>query len=56
MELLLNMKEIIKIIKRNLKLISLINTASSDKVPNPLNTKLNPICHLLTLLGAHPTW
>jgi hypothetical protein len=20
---------------------------------NPLNTKLNPICHLLTLLGAH---
>jgi hypothetical protein len=22
---------------------------------NPLNTKLNPICHLLALLGAHPT-
>jgi hypothetical protein len=21
---------------------------------NPLNTKLNPICHLLALLGAHP--
>jgi len=21
---------------------------------NPLNTKLNPICHLLGLLGAHP--
>jgi len=21
---------------------------------NPLNTELNPICHLLTLLGAHP--
>jgi len=20
---------------------------------NPLNAKLNPICHLLTLLGAH---
>ena len=20
---------------------------------NPLNTKLNPICHLLALLGAH---
>jgi hypothetical protein len=20
----------------------------------PLNTKLNPICHLLSLLGAHP--
>jgi hypothetical protein len=21
---------------------------------NPLNTKLNPICHFLALLGAHP--
>jgi len=21
---------------------------------NPLNSKLNPICHLLALLGAHP--
>jgi hypothetical protein len=21
---------------------------------NPLNVKLNPICHLLALLGAHP--
>jgi hypothetical protein len=21
---------------------------------NPLNTKLNPTCHLLALLGAHP--
>jgi hypothetical protein len=24
------------------------------QVINPLNTKLNPICHLLALLGAHP--
>jgi hypothetical protein len=23
-------------------------------VPNPLNAKLNPICHLLALLGAQP--
>jgi len=23
-------------------------------VLNPLNTKLNPICHLLALLGANP--
>jgi hypothetical protein len=23
-------------------------------VINALNTKLNPICHLLALLGAHP--
>jgi hypothetical protein len=22
--------------------------------PNPLNAELNPICHLLALLGAHP--
>jgi hypothetical protein len=22
---------------------------------NPLNSKLNPICHLLALLGAHPS-
>jgi len=21
---------------------------------NPLNTEVNPICHLLVLLGAHP--
>ena len=25
-----------------------------NKVLNPLNAELNPICHLLTLLGAHP--
>jgi hypothetical protein len=24
------------------------------KAINPLNTELNPICHLLALLGAHP--
>jgi hypothetical protein len=24
-------------------------------VLNPLNAELNPICHLLALLGAHPT-
>ena len=23
---------------------------------NPLNAELNPICHLLTLLGAHPVF
>ena len=26
----------------------------SAVVINPLNAKLNPICHLLALLGAHP--
>jgi hypothetical protein len=25
-----------------------------EKGINPLNTELNPICHLLALLGAHP--
>jgi hypothetical protein len=24
------------------------------KAFNPLNAKINPICHLLALLGAHP--
>jgi hypothetical protein len=24
------------------------------EIINPLNAELNPICHLLTLLGAHP--
>ena len=28
-------------------------TATSGKLNNPLNAKLNPICHLLALLGAH---
>ena len=28
--------------------------ASSPPCLNPLNAELNPICHLLTLLGAHP--
>jgi len=23
---------------------------------NPLNAKLNPICHLLALLGTHPVF
>jgi hypothetical protein len=26
---------------------------TTDEVINPLNTELNPICHLLALLGAH---
>ena len=25
-----------------------------DSVLNPLKAELNPICHLLALLGAHP--
>jgi len=27
-----------------------------DKTINPLNAELNPICHLLALLGAHHTF
>jgi hypothetical protein len=26
----------------------------SNNVFSPLNAKLNPICHLLVLIGAHP--
>jgi len=26
----------------------------SENVFNSLNAKLNPICHLLAMLGAHP--
>jgi hypothetical protein len=29
------------------------NTSGNHKRFNPLNTKLNPICHLLALLEAH---
>jgi hypothetical protein len=31
-----------------------IATVSNNSHINPLNAKLNPICHLLALLGAHP--
>jgi hypothetical protein len=27
---------------------------NTEKYINPLNAELNPICHLLVLLGAHP--
>jgi hypothetical protein len=30
------------------------NCNKMTPIINPLNTKLNPICHLLALLGAHP--
>jgi len=29
------------------------DTRTVEKIFNPLNAKLNPICHLLALLGAH---
>jgi len=29
------------------------NSLSQDTAFNPLNAELNPICHLLALLGAH---
>ena len=32
---------------------SLGYTASHDMKVNPLNAELNPICHLLALVGAH---
>jgi hypothetical protein len=30
------------------------DTRTVKKIFNPLNAKLNPICHFLALLGAHP--
>jgi hypothetical protein len=37
----------------NVKLIPDTFCLKSNYI-NPLNAKLNPICHLLALLGAHP--
>jgi hypothetical protein len=34
-------------------LVRMSITAWEKTVLNPLNAKLNPICHLLALLGAH---
>jgi len=31
----------------------LMTTMKDDSNVNPLNAELNPICHLLALLGAH---
>jgi hypothetical protein len=49
------------IVIRNIRdLVSRVKTAvychilTGVIVLNPLNAKLNPICHLLALLGAHP--
>ena len=36
-----------RVLGQDLLLVLLVN------VFNPLNVELNPICHLLTLLGAH---
>jgi len=30
------------------------NHAVKSKYINPLNAEINPICHLLALVGAHP--
>jgi hypothetical protein len=35
-------------------IIIIIKTHPRCAEINPLNAKLNPICHLLALLGAHP--
>jgi hypothetical protein len=31
-----------------------VKSAMPQKMFNPLNTELNPICHLLALVGVHP--
>jgi hypothetical protein len=34
--------------------INIVNPETKNKIIfNPLNAELNPICHLLALLGAH---
>ena len=37
----------------NIFLHYLISGTIFDTIINPLNAELNPICHLLALLGAH---
>jgi len=41
------------LILRTIQRDVIINTCISSSF-NPLKAKLNPICHLLALLGAHP--
>jgi len=36
------------------EVINIVNFGQMNVPFNPLNAKLNPICHLLTLLRAHP--
>jgi hypothetical protein len=38
---------------RSVKLKSGVINSSVDSNINPLNAELNPLCHLLALLGAH---
>ena len=33
--------------------IKIVNKGLSSRPFNPLNAELNPICHLLALLGSH---
>ena len=41
-------------VKTNKELDKLIKHKNIINYINPLNTELNPICHLLALVGAHP--
>jgi hypothetical protein len=41
------------VFRRSQVYISIWRLANMSKVFNPLKAKLNPICHLLALLGAH---
>jgi len=47
-----NIKETI-IVRRKIQLNVALKYLSSKLLINPLNAELNPICHLLALLGAH---
>jgi len=39
--------------KNNSEVMDIPLTAKTPSLLNPLNAELNPICHLLALLGAH---
>jgi len=44
----------VKLLVNYCKLVITNTWNKQNKMFNPLNADLNPICHLLVLLGAHP--
>jgi hypothetical protein len=50
--LLCDIKSLCELVTVSILYISSLNFQAHDII-NPLNTELNPICHLLALLGTH---
>ena len=44
---------VVDIKKKRLESTGHVVRMDQERTVNPLNTELNPICHLLALLGAH---